>query len=70
MTRLVSLLCAVFFRLDCVKIKVTYDQENKLTVIRALSRGTRMIGKNVLDIHTDPDFFIGFDVSERFPGNR
>ena len=42
----------------------------KLTVIRALSRGTRMIEKNVLDIHTDLDFFIGFDVSERFPGNR
>ena len=41
-------------------IKVTHDQANKLTVIWALSRGTRMIGKNVLDIHTDTDFFYRF----------
>ena len=50
----------MFFGLVPCKNKVTHDQENKLTVIRALSQGTRMIGKNVLDIHTDLDFFYRF----------
>ena len=45
------------FRLLSFKNEVTHDQANELDLIRPISRGTRMIGTNILDIHTDPDFF-------------